>query len=242
MMHFQQDIFNHSRLAMPTARRSTMAATWFAVREERRRLAREIHDTLAQAFVGILLHLEAVPETVAADGQSGSDSAERLSRVKHLAKCGLEDSRRMLLGLRPKSLDGTSLVGALKALAQRCAGEWRVVCKFRFIGQETGLSPSVEDEFYRIAQEALCNARKHSRATSVSILLSCEASMIALTIKDNGQGFVDKHPKNASEGFGLSSMRERALRIGGSMDIFSARRRGTEIRVRVLIPGIASKR
>jgi signal transduction histidine kinase len=241
MMHFQRDVFNDRRLAMPTAESSAIAATWFAVLEERRRLACEIHDTLAQAFAGILLQLESVPETVAAGGQLGSDSAERLTRVKHLAKCGLEDSRRMLLGLRPKSLDGTSLAGALKALAQRCAGEWRMVCKFRFIGQETGLSPDVQDEFYRIAQEALCNVRKHSRATSVSIILICKPNIVALTVKDNGQGFVDHRPKATSEGFGLCSMRERALRIGGSMDISTAPRRGTEVRVRVLLPGMASK-
>ncbi len=204
-----------------------MAATWSAVMEERGRMAREIHDTLAQAFVGILLHLESVPETVAVGGQSGSDSAERLARAKHLAKCGLEDSRRMLLGLRPKSLDGASLAGALKELAQRCSSEWRTVCKFRFIGRETNPPADVQDEFYRIAQEALCNVRKHSRATSVSISLSSESDMIALTIKDNGQGFVDKRPKAASEGFGLASMRARAFRIGGRMDISTAPRRGT---------------
>jgi signal transduction histidine kinase len=241
MMHVQQDIFNDGRLAMPTAESSTIATTWFAVLEERHRLACEIHDTLAQAFAGILLHLEAVPETVAAGRQLGSDLVERLARAKHLAKSGLEDSRRMLLGLRPKSLDGTSLVGALNALSQRCAGEWGIACKFRVIGQEAGLSPDVQDEFYGIAQEALCNARKHSRATLVSILLSCKPNLVALTVKDNGQGFVDKRPKTASQGFGLSLMRERATRIGGSMDISSAPRRGTEVRVRVLLPGIASK-
>jgi signal transduction histidine kinase len=149
MMRFQQDIFDNRRLAMPKAESSTSADTWFGVLEERRRLACEIHDTLAQAFAGILLHLESVTETGMAGGQSGSDSVERLARVKHLAKCGLEDSRRMLLGLRPKSLDGSSLVEALKTLAQRCAGEWRIVGKFRFIGQETGLLPNVQDEFYR---------------------------------------------------------------------------------------------
>src|SRR5579863_3896319 len=117
MMRFEQDILGHSRLAMPTTGSSTMAATWSAVMEERGRLAREIHDTLAQAFAGILLHLEAVPETVAADGPLDSDSAERLARVRYLARRGLEDSRRMLLGLRPKSLDDASLVGALRALA-----------------------------------------------------------------------------------------------------------------------------
>jgi signal transduction histidine kinase len=241
MMQFQEDIFNDRQLAMPTAENSTMADTWLAVLEERRRLACEIHDTLAQAFAGILLHLESVPETVAAGGQSGSDPAKRLALAKYLAKSGLEDSRRMLLGLRPKSLDGVSLAGALKVLAQHCSSEWRIVCKFRFIGPETDLSPDVQDEFYRIAQEALCNVRKHSRATSVSILLSCKPNLVALTIKDNGQGFVDKRPKTASEGFGLSSMRERAIRIGGSMDISSAPRRGTEVRVRVLLPGTASK-
>src|SRR5271170_7375043 len=115
----------------------------------------------------------------------------------------------MLLGLRPKSLEGTSLAGALQELAQRCAREWRIACKFRFIGQETDLSPDVQDEFYRIAQEALCNVRKHSRATSVSILLSCESDLLALTIRDNGQGFEGKRTEAAQEGFGLSSMRER---------------------------------
>jgi signal transduction histidine kinase len=236
MIHLQQDVFGHTRLAVPAARTSKSAATRFAVMEERRRLAREIHDTLAQAFAGILLHLEGVPPTVATCRQLGFDSVESLARVKHLAKCGLEDSRRMLLGLRPKSLEGSSLVGALNSLAGRCAGEWGLACKFRFTGQETDLSPDVQDEFYRIAQEALCNVRKHSRATSVSILLNCEPNMIALTIKDNGRGFVHKHPKNASGGFGLSSMQERALRIGGNMDIFSAPQRGTEVRVRVSIP------
>jgi signal transduction histidine kinase len=241
MMHFQQDIFNDRQVTMPTAETSTMAATWFAVLEERRRMACEIHDTLAQAFAGILLHLESVPETVATGGQLGSDPARRLARAKYLAKCGLEDARRMLLGLRPKPLDGVSLAGALKVLAQCCSGEWRIVCKFRFIGQETDFSPDVQDELYRIAQEALCNVRKHSRATSVSIILSCKPNIVALTIKDNGQGFADKRPKTACEGFGLSLMRERAVRIGGSMDITSAPRRGTEVKVRVLLTGMASK-
>jgi len=216
-----------------------MTPTWFAVMEERIRLACEIHDTLAQAFAGILLQLESVPETVAAGRQLGSDSVERLARAKYLAKCGLEDSRRMLQGLRPKSLDGTSLAGALKVLAQRCSSEWRMACKFRFIGPETDLSPDVQDEFYRIAQEALCNVRKHARATSASILLSCESGMVALTIKDNGQGFEAKRPRTESAGFGLSLMRERAVRIGGSMDISSAPRRGTEVKVCVLLPGVA---
>src|ERR1700761_4929813 len=119
MMDFQEDVYNNRRLTMSATESSRMAATWSAVLEERHRMACEIHDTLAQAFAGILLQLQAVPETVAASGQLGSDSVERLACARHLAQSGLEDSRRMLLGLRPKSLDGTSLVEALKALARR---------------------------------------------------------------------------------------------------------------------------
>jgi signal transduction histidine kinase len=239
-MDFKQDVFNGRRLPTPTGENSTVAATWVAVLEERRRLAREIHDTLAQAFAGILLHLELVPETVAAGGRSGSELATRLAYAKHLAKCGLEDSRRMFLGLRPKSLDGVSLAGALKMLAKRCVGEWSMMCRFRFIGQETGLSPDMQDELYRIAEEALCNVRKHSRATLVFITLSCKPDLVTLTIKDNGQGIIGQCPKTVSEGFGLSSMRERAIRIGGGLDISSAPRRGTEVRVRIFLPGFAS--
>ena len=233
-MRFEQDIVDHDRLAGPTAPTSTLESAWSAVVDERHRLACEIHDTLAQAFAGILLHLEAVPDAVVASGLSGSASVERLDRAKHLAKSGLEDARRMLLGLRPKSLDGASLVEALKALARHCAREWSIVCKVRLVGHVKGLKPDIENEFYRIAQEALCNVQKHSRATSVTIFLSCDANTIALTIKDNGNGFVDKFPKAAYGVFGLSSMRERALRIGASMDILSAPQRGTEVRVRVL--------
>src|SRR6266404_132769 len=190
MIHLQQDVFNDSRLAMPMAENSTMVATWSAVLEERRRLAREIHDTLAQAFIGILLHLESVP----AVGKPGSDSAKRLAHAKHLAKCGLEDSRRMLLGLRPKDLDGTSLAGGLKALADRHALEWGIACKFRAIGDEANLPTDVQAELYRVAQEALCNVRKHSRATLVSIFLNWGAATISLTIRDNGQGFSARRP------------------------------------------------
>jgi signal transduction histidine kinase len=238
-MHVQQNVLDHGWLAPPTPGSSAMAATWSAVLEERHRLACEIHDTLAQAFVGILLHLESVPETPATGPQLGSDLAGRLAHAKHLAKSGLEDSRRMLLGLRPESLDGNSLVEALRALARRCAREWRIACRFRFNGEEAKLPPNVEDELYRISQEALCNVRKHSRATAVSFTLSFEANTISLIIKDNGQGFEAKCPQTTTGGFGLSSMRARALRVGADMDVFSSPRRGTEIRVRAPIRGIA---
>src|SRR6266404_2905940 len=233
MMRVEQDVFNHNRLAKPIARSSTKAATWSAVMEERRRLAREIHDTLAQAFAGILLHLEAVPETVAAGGQLGSDSVERLARVKHLAKCGLEDARRMLLGLRPKSLEGTELSDVLGQLAERFSRDCGINCIFSATGRRHELAEEIENELYRVAQEALCNVRKHARAGSVVILLNYRSSGVVLTIKDNGQGFAINQRQAGAQGFGLPTMYERANRLGGKMDINTGLGTGTEIRISV---------
>jgi signal transduction histidine kinase len=237
-------IRNHENLVgqppstLPAAAHSNMEAACVAVMEERDRLANEIHDTLAQAFVGILLHLEAVPDAGGMGQRLGSDWAERLARAKHLARCGLDDTRRILLGLRPRDLDGTSLAGGLKVLADRYALEWGIACKFRTAGHEADLPSIVQDELYRVAQEAICNVRKHSRATLVCIFLNWGPDRISLIISDNGQGFSGKKPKSAMGGFGLSSMRERALRIGSTIDICSAPGRGTEVRLEIPILAI----
>src|SRR6266481_5369868 len=130
--------------------------------EERNRMAGEIHDTLAQGFAGILLHLEA------ASGLNGAvNASECLAKARELAKCGLEDARRMLLGLRPKSLEGAHLSGALSQLAERFSRDCGIHCTFNVSGRSHELTEEIENELYRMAQEALCNVRKHSRAGCV---------------------------------------------------------------------------
>ena len=204
-----------------------------AVIEERNRMAREIHDTLAQEFAGILLHLEAA---------GGSDKARRdnvsecLARARELAKCGLEDARRMLLGLRPKSLEGTHLADALKQLAERFSRDCGIDCTFGMSGRMQKFPEDIENELYRVAQEALCNVRKHSRARSVSIFLSYRSAGVVLGIKDNGQGFVAPPHQAGAHGFGLPTMRDRAHRLGGRMDINTAPGAGTELRMTVPLP------
>jgi signal transduction histidine kinase len=181
-----------------------------AVIEERNRLAREIHDTVAQEFAGILLHLEA------ANGLALTiDASECLARARELAKSGLEDARRMLLGLRPKSLEGAHLCDALSQLAERFSRDCGINCIFSATGRRHELAEEIENELYRVAQEALCNVRKHSRAGSVSILLSYRSAGVVLAIKDNGQGFAMKQPQPGAHGFGLPAMCERASRLGG---------------------------
>jgi signal transduction histidine kinase len=207
-----------------------------AVIEERNRMAREIHDTLAQEFAGILLHLEAI------NGLSACENAsEYLARARELAKSGLEDARRMLLGLRPKSLEGAHLSDALNQLAERFSRDCGINCTFSISRRSHKLPGDIENELYRVAQEALCNVRKHSRAASASILLSYTSGGVVLAIKDNGKGFAVKQPEPGAHGFGLPAMCERANRLGGRMDIKSGQGSGTEIRMSVPLPGKTSK-
>jgi len=199
-------------------------------------MAGEIHDTLAQQFAGILLHLEA------ANGLDGAvNASEYLAKARELAKCGLEDARRMLLGLRPKSLEGAHLCDALSQLAERFSRDCGINCTFGASGQPHKLSEAIENELYRVAQEALCNARKHSRAGSVAILLSYRANGVVLVIKDNGQGFAINQRQTGAQGFGLPTMCERANRLGGKMDINTGLGTGTEIRMSVPLSGKTSK-
>jgi signal transduction histidine kinase len=207
-----------------------------AVIEERNRMAREIHDTLAQEFAGILLHLEAV------NGLDTSENAsEYLARARELAKSGLEDVRRMMLGLRPKSLEGADVPDALNRLAERFSRDCGINCAFSISGRSHKLPEEIENELYRVAQEALCNVRKHSRAGSASILLSYTSAAVVLAIKDNGLGFAMKQAEPGAHGFGLPAMCERANRLGGRMTINSGQGNGTEIRMSVPLPGKTSK-
>ena len=212
------------------SRRVLEALASSAVMEERNRLAREIHDTLVQEFAGILLHLEAAKGCDTAGRYSVS---ECLARARELAKSGLEDARRMLLGLRPKSLEGAPLPDALRQLAERFSRDCGISCTFRRSGRTRELPEDIQDELYRVAQEALCNVRKHSHASSVTILLSYNPREILLTVEDNGQGFAAIKPQAGAQGFGLPTMCDRACRLGGRMDIISGPGKGTEIKIAV---------
>ena len=205
-----------------------------AVMEERGRLAREIHDTLVQEFAGILLHLEAAKGSD--DGEWCANS-ECLACVRELAKCGLEDARRMLLDLRPKSLEGATLSDALQQLTERFSRDCGITCTFRAAGRARDLPVEVQDELYRVAQEALCNVRKHSRATCALLSLCYGCGVTVMKIEDNGQGFATISHQAGGHGYGLSTMRERAHRLGGRVAINSAPGQGTEVTISVPLPG-----
>jgi len=197
-------------------------------------MAREIHDTLAQEFAGIVLHLEAAGAVADAQRQNLSDY---VARAKELARRGLEDARRMVLGLRPKALEGAHLRDALKQLADNFSRDCGIDCSFSLRGRTHALPEETEDELYRVAQEALCNVRKHSRARSVSILLTYRQGGVLLAIKDNGQGFVVRKPQAGTGGFGLPGMSDRAQRLGGRLDVTTGPGAGTELKLTVPATG-----
>jgi len=230
-LELAQALVNHATLAMQLSR-LTRRAEQLAVTEERNRLAREIHDTLAQAFAGIVLHSEALGASL---GVSKRRSTMALSRIKKLARSGLDEARRSVEALRPKALEGNTLSEALKQAAKRINKTGMHACLFKQQGSTRSLSMEAQNELFRIAQEALTNVCKHSRAKSVWIDLASSARQVVLTIRDDGVGLARATSTKSKRSFGLATMRERAQRIGGQLEILSPENRGTSVHVRVPI-------
>jgi len=201
-----------------------------AVMEERNRMAREIHDTLAQAFAGVVLHSEALGTAL---GVNKSRSEKALSNIQKLARSGLDEARRSVQALRPRALEGSTLIEALTLEAKRSSTVGNLSCEFKQKGEVLILSAEIQNELFRIAQEAMTNVSKHARAKSVWITLEFGDYQVILTVQDDGIGFSATDSPKSKSGYGMSTMRERAIRIGGKLEIESPASGGTAIRVLV---------
>ena len=207
-----------------TALREQKIAEEALLLEERNRMAREIHDTLAQAFTSIIIHLEAASLRLTTD----LEVAQSLLKTgRDLARSGLAEARRSVEALRPQVLESRDLYSALQQLAEQMFShtQTQVICNC--VGSAYLLEAAVENNLLRIGQEALNNALKYARASEIQVALVYEQSCFTLRIKDDGQGFIMN--KDSIGGFGLLSMTERAERIGAQLSIQSASGRGTEI-------------
>ncbi len=204
-----------------------------AVLMERTRIGQEIHDGLAQAFTGILLQLGAVEEFPSCK-KRGSELALTLSRVRELARDGLAEARRSVMALRLDQTRRAGLAIALRQLADRSTVPGGVTCTFDGAGIVTGLKPEHEHELLRIAQEAVSNAVRHGRPHIVRITMTEEGQHFTLSVADDGIGMSQGPEQSAREGFGLSSMRQRAGAIGGEWEIHSEPGVGTRISVRMM--------
>jgi len=197
-----------------------------AVLEERNRMAREIHDTLAQGFTGIVLQLEAAEQALGGD----IDQAQQhLNRARVLAKESLNEARRSVWALRPQTLEQLSLSTAIRQEIERFTRDTGIFAELNTTGNTRTLSAEIENALLRIYQESLTNIRKHAQATRVTIEMTFGEKEISVGIHDNGVGFNPASPMENR--FGLISMRERARLLGGTMNIRSEEGNGTFLEV-----------
>ncbi len=204
------------------------------VLEERQRLAREIHDTLAQGFTSIVMHLEAAEQALPGDPDT---LHKHLDKARSTARASLDQARRVVQDLRPELLEQQSLPEAIQRTAQRWKDESGIPVTTTITGSPLPLHPNIEVTLLRAAQEALHNARKYSRATAVQLTLSYMNDVVILDVEDNGVGLDGAEPSPLSGGYGLQAMRERAGQWGGSVTVESEPGEGTTVSVIIPLSG-----
>jgi signal transduction histidine kinase len=211
---------------------SYIAAITEGQEEERKRLARELHDETAQALIALGQQVEMASKLLAA---SPERAAERLQVVRKMLSEAVEGVRRFSRDLRPIYLEDLGFVPALEMLAGEARQRQGLVVEFRTTGPVRRLPPEMELAAYRIVQEALHNVLQHAQASHAWVEVRFEPQALVLRVRDDGKGFEapDLPDALAREGhFGLMGMQERALLYGGTLTIQSAPDRGTEITVR----------
>jgi signal transduction histidine kinase len=196
------------------------------VLEERQRMAREIHDTLAQGLTGIITQLEAVQQA-----GPGPDWERRITNAARLARHSLTEARRSVRAVRPESLENTRLPEAVADVAAQWSADNGVRAEVTTTGTVLGLHPEIEVTLLRVAQEALANVAKHAAASRVGITLSYMEDVVSLDIRDDGAGFDPKKRRSpdGTGGFGLTGMRQRVRRLAGHLAVESEPGHGTAI-------------
>ncbi len=202
------------------------------VLEERNRMAREIHDTLAQGFTGIVLQLEAAEQGME---ESPDEVPYHLRLAKSLARESLQEARRSVWNLLPHALEDRSLNVALREEVHRFGAEGHEKASWSLSGDIRQLPSDVQATLLRICQESLTNVRRHARATEVSVDLTFLPDAVCLAIQDNGAGFDPQRAGDISQqgGVGLTSMEQRARLVEGNFAIKSQKGKGTLIEVTI---------
>jgi PAS domain S-box-containing protein len=193
--------------------------------EERTRMARDIHDTLAQGFMGVIIQLDTAVEAL--KDEEPEPAAKHIRRARELALQSLTEARRSVHALRPQALEEASFPDALKAIITNTTAGTSLQSDFQLKGEPRKLQSSVEENLLHIGQEALANALKHARATKFQARLSFDSEAVRLELCDNGQGFVVDCVNG--RGIGLIGMKERAQQIGATLAVTSKPGEGTTI-------------
>jgi signal transduction histidine kinase/ligand-binding sensor domain-containing protein len=208
------------------ARVRAQVAVMFA---ERTRVARELHDTLLQGMSGIAMQLASIRGRLA---DAPEEPRRELAQLQDTVAQALEETRRVVWDLRNRGESGGDLGPALSRFVRRLGRSSSAACSARIEGSPRHLPHAVEDELFRIAQEALRNAVKHAQASHIEARLRYDADKVVLTIVDDGRGFAAEAAGAEARGhFGLLGMRERAARVGATLALRSAPGQGTTLEV-----------
>jgi signal transduction histidine kinase len=203
-----------------------------AQEEERKRIARELHDETGQALASLMVGLRNVEEA-----PTPEEMRRRLADLRALSASTLDNVRRLALELRPSVLDDLGLAAALRRYVQEYTARFQKPVDLQVVGLDgQRLSPEVETALYRIVQEALTNAAKYAQAKHISVLLELHAGQVSAIVEDDGRGFDAESVLRsglAANRLGLYGMRERAELVGGTLTIESQEGRGTTVYVRV---------
>jgi two-component system sensor histidine kinase UhpB len=213
--------------------REVAARALDAQEEERKRIARELHDGIAQTLAALRLRLKV------ARAAEGDESAVALDRISAEIGAATEELRRIAQGLRPPALDMLGLAPAIESCARSITEATGMVVDTD-MGAVAGLTRDAELALYRIVQEALSNAARHSGAASARVSLDLTDGVVTAVVSDTGRGFSVASEMSGGGGLGLFGMQERGAYVGGSVQIESEPGRGTQ--VRVAIPTVETAR
>ncbi|MBX3083388.1 MAG: GAF domain-containing sensor histidine kinase [Anaerolineae bacterium] len=211
-------------------------STQLGALEERARLAREIHDTLAQGMSAITLQLETA-DALLETGMTGERLRQTIQRALSLTRQNLEEARRSVQDLRAASLDNQPLPDALRSLIHSLTTGSNLLVKLGVSDELPPLPPRIEAALYRLVQETVTNVVQHAKAKELEVQLNASEHSLHLIVVDDGQGF---DPANAPQGrFGLIGLNERARLLGGTAEICSAPGTGTAVQITIPLGGEA---
>ncbi|MEI2610560.1 MAG: sensor histidine kinase [Candidatus Promineifilaceae bacterium] len=202
------------------------------VLQERQRLSHEIHDTLAQGFISIVMHLEAAEQALTTDPDR---HLHHLHEARQTARDNIAQARRVVQDLRPEPLEEDPLPVAIQQTVQKWSDSCGIAAAAHITGAITSLHPEAEVTLLRATQEALANIRKHAQATQVTVTLSYMGDMVTLDVQDNGVGMNGSAAATDAGGYGLIAMRERVSQLQGSLLIESEPGEGTTLVIQLPI-------
>jgi signal transduction histidine kinase len=227
----ENKLLSHNLERQSVARGELLNRLITAQEDERKRIARELHDNLGQLLVGLALRLEAIERLADSNPRQ---AAEQLNEAQTLVTYATNRMYDLILDLRPSALDDLGLVAALRSHAQRCVNGTGLIVEFDTSKLNGRLPPEIETTLYRIFQEALSNVIRHANATHVSFTLARRDHRLIGRIRDDGRGFVPANVKanpSTHRGLGLLGMQERVAQCGGRLEVTSRPGQGTEVTI-----------